>query len=303
MTGTGYYGHVAITLGEVRGVPAADLALEVELKIRADGFAPGVSAMLLPTCHAQGTTSPIVLGQAEIVILQLGFGPREGGDKPYSTSEYARWRLSPNAIEQLERIRNGKNLMLYVSSTVVLLNHGDSLQDVNPQPAGVARPNVYPHSPIWHAGQQQLQVTAETWAHQVLSPWQQAAAVTLVVQLPTTTATDDHRTVVHALTDARQRLHTGDWKGSIRASRDAAEVLRSMHTEQLNPKKTQRTLDEREAAILDAERALIQALFDYGSATHPDPALRATAWNRQHAMLALATTTAIAQRLFLDLPS
>lgn len=253
MTGTGYYGYVAIALGEVREVPAADLALEVELKIRADGFAPGVSAMVLPTCHAQGATSPVVLGQAETIILQLGFAADAGGDKLYSTSECARWRLSPNAVEQLEHIRDGKNLTLRVTSTVVLLTHGDSLQDVNPPPAGAARPNVYRHSPIRHTGQQQLQVTAEIWAHQVLSPWQQAAAVTLVVKLPTATATDDHRTVVQALTDARQRLISGDWKGSIRASRDPADVLRSMHTQQLNPKKTQRTLDEREAAILDAD--------------------------------------------------
>jgi hypothetical protein len=52
------------------------------------------------------------------------------------------------------------------------------------------------------------------------------------------------------------------------------------------------------AAIPDAERQLIQSLFDYGSATHPDPVLRATAWTREHAMLALANATAVAQRLF-----
>ena len=51
------------------------------------------------------------------------------------------------------------------------------------------------------------------------------------------TATDDHRTVIRDLTDARQRLDAGDWKGSVRASRDAAEVLRGMHAEHLNPKK------------------------------------------------------------------
>jgi hypothetical protein len=90
MAGTGYYGHVAITLGEVRGVPTADLALELELQIRADGFAPGVTAMIIPTCHAQGIGSPIVLGQAEVIITQVGFAPHEGGDKPYATSEYAR---------------------------------------------------------------------------------------------------------------------------------------------------------------------------------------------------------------------
>jgi hypothetical protein len=104
--------------------------------------------------------------------------------------------------------------------------------------------------------------------------------------------------VIRELTDARQRLDAGDWKGSIRASRDAAEVLRGMYDEHLNPKKTQRDVDEREAAILDAERQLIQSLFDYGSATHPDPHLRSAAWTREHAQLMLATTTAVAQRLF-----
>ena len=91
---------------------------------------------------------------------------------------------------------------------------------------------------MWHAGQEQLDIPAETWAREVLTPWQQAAAVTLVVKLPEGTATDDHRTVIRDLTDARQRLDAGDWKGSIRASRDAAEVLRGMHAEHLNPKKT-----------------------------------------------------------------
>jgi hypothetical protein len=65
--------------------------------------------------------------------------------------------------------------------------------------------------------------------------------------------------VIRDLTDARQRRDAGDWKGCIRASRDAAEVLRSMHAEQLNPKKTLRNVDERQAAILDAERQLIHS--------------------------------------------
>ncbi len=298
ITGTGYYGHAAITAGTVRGSVNADPVLEVELKIRADGFAPGVAAMILTSCQVQGSVQSADLGQAETIITHLGFTLREGGDKPYATSEYARWHLTPTGVEHIERVRNGGNLVLYVTPTVVLLNHGEPVPGLHPRPEGVPRPNASPHSPIRHAGQECLDIPAETWARQVLTPWQQAAAITLVVKLPAGTATDDHRTVVRDLTDARQRLDAGDWKGSIRASRDAAEVLRSMHAEQLNPKKTLRNVDEREAAILDAERQLIQSLFDYGSATHPDPGLRATAWTREHAMLALATTTAVAQRLF-----
>jgi hypothetical protein len=71
-----------------------------------------------------------------------------------------------------------------------------------------------------------------------------------------------------------------------------------LHAEHISNKKAIRTLNEREAAILDAELKLIQALFDYGSATHPDPGLRDIAWSRRHALLALATAAAIAQRLF-----
>jgi hypothetical protein len=274
-----------------------DPVLEIELKIRADGFAPGVAAMILASCHVQGAKLPADLGKAETIITQLGFASFEGGDKPYTTTEFARWHLTQAGVEQLERIRDGGNLTLYVTPEVILLNHGEPVPRMHPSPEGAIRPNVSPHSPIRHTGQERLDIPAETWARQALTPWQQAAAVTLIVRLPESTATDDHRTVIRDLTDARQRVDAGDWKGSIRASRDAVEVLRGMHDGHLNPKK-QRDVNQREAAILDAERQLIQSLFDYGSATHPDPALRATAWTREHAMLALATATAIAQRLF-----
>jgi len=52
----------------------------------------------------------------------------------------------------------------------------------------------YAH-PIIKAGTYWLDVPAETWAHQVLTPWQQAAAP-LVVKLPEGTATDAQRTVI-----------------------------------------------------------------------------------------------------------
>jgi hypothetical protein len=297
MTGTGYYGHLAITLGDARGVPASDVALEVQLRIQADGFAPGVAAMILPHGHAEGAVASVELGQAETIIVQLGFS---GGDKPFTSRERARWNLSPTAVQRLEHARDGGDLMLHITPEVVILNHGEPPPDLYQPPAGVARPRVNPHSPLRHLGQEHLTVRAEAWAREILTPWQQAAAVTLVVKLPADTATDDHRAVIRNLTDARQRLDAGDWKGSVRASRDATEVLRGMYAQHLNPRKTLRRIDEREAAILDAERSLIQAFFDYGSATHSDPGLRAITWTREHALLALATATAVAQRIFAD---
>jgi hypothetical protein len=130
--GTGYYGHVAITAGAVRGRTPLDPALEIELKIQADGFAPGVAAMILASCHVRGARLQADLGQAETIITQLGFPPRDGGDTPCTTRVFARWRLTQAGVEHLERVRDGGNLAVYVTPEAVLLNHGESLPGLYP---------------------------------------------------------------------------------------------------------------------------------------------------------------------------
>lgn len=105
--GTGYYAHVTITAAAVRGRALLDPVLEIELKIRADGLAPGVAAMILASCHAQVAKLTADLGKAELIITQLGFASFEGSGKPYATSEYARWHLTQAGVEQLERVRDG----------------------------------------------------------------------------------------------------------------------------------------------------------------------------------------------------
>ena len=146
-TGTGYYGHVTITAGTVRGRALLDPVLEIELKIQADGLAPGVAAMILASCHVQGAKLPADLGKAETIITQLGFASFEGGDKPYTTSEYARWHLTQAGVEQLERVRDGGKLTLYVTPEVVLLNHGEPVPGLYPRPEGALRPNRQPAQP------------------------------------------------------------------------------------------------------------------------------------------------------------
>ena len=88
------------------------------------------------------------LGKAELIITQLGFASFEGGGKPYATSEYARWHPTQPGVEQLERVRDGGRLLLYVTPEVVLLNQGEPIPGTYPTPEGAIRPNVNPHSPI-----------------------------------------------------------------------------------------------------------------------------------------------------------
>ena len=62
-TGTGYYGHVAVALGIVRGIAPLGPVLEIQLKIQADGFAPGVAAMILASCQVQGPGCRLTSGR------------------------------------------------------------------------------------------------------------------------------------------------------------------------------------------------------------------------------------------------
>ncbi len=133
----------------------------------------------------------------------------------------------------------------------------------------------------------------------VLDPWQQGAAVSLVISLPPTGATDVHRAVVARLAEASRHLDVGQWKASIAASREATDLLRAMRPTMIRPKAQDRGTDEREAAILDAIGSLTQALFAYESqASHPDAHLRDVAWNRENAVLALGAAASVAQLVF-----
>jgi len=123
--------------------------------------------------------------------------------------------------------------------------------------------------------------------------------VTVVLPLPQAGATDEHRTIVARLTTARQELDRGNWKPSISATREAVGLLRQMRPVAIIARAQDRTLADREAAILDQLAGFIQALYDYESAAvHPDPHLRDIAWSRENAVLALGAAASAAQLIF-----
>ena len=64
----------------------------------------------------------------------------------------------PTAVQRLERARDGGDLTLHVTPEAVILNHGEPLQDVDQPPPSAVRPNVNPHSPVRHLGQEHLTV-------------------------------------------------------------------------------------------------------------------------------------------------
>jgi hypothetical protein len=274
-------------IGDVRGIPGMEPVLQVTLHALTGGLPDGASALFLVTALLQADNGPMIdLGTAEPLLKQLSYGKAE----PHKFPLYARWRLSAAAIERIEQARDGGGFMLQVTAEYGLMG-GTTAPDWRQPHRPIRGP--YPDVP----GQKIIK--AHDWALNVLEQWQQAAAVSLVIPLPQSGATDEHRTIVARLATARQEIDQGHWKPSISATREAVELLRKMRPDTITPKAQDRVLGEREAAILDRLAAFIHALFDYESAaSHPDPHLRSIAWSRENAMLALGSTASVAQLIF-----
>jgi hypothetical protein len=272
---------------DVRGVPSVEPTLQVILQAVSGGLPDGASALFLihGLLQADGGRT-IDLGMAEPVFEQLSYGSPE----PRKFQLQPRWRVSSAGIERLEQARAAGNFMLQVTVRYGLMG-------------GTAAPDwEEPHRPVrapFPAQPTQVIVKAHDWVQDVLEPWQQASAISLVIPLPQAGATDDQRAVVARLADARRELDKGQWKPSIAASREAVELLRTMRPAPINPKAQLRDPQEREAVILDRLSDLVQALFDCDSAaSHPDPRLRGIIWNRGNALLALGTAASVAQMIF-----
>jgi hypothetical protein len=287
---SGYPDKAFVTVpsfGDVRGVPSYEPALQATLKVVTAGLPDGASALFVVTGQVQADSGRVAdLGTAEPVFEQLSYGP----DQLREFDSQVRWRLSSAGVERLEQIRAGGGFMMSVGVRYGLLG-GTGAPNCRDPHRPVRVP--YPDQPV------QIIIKAHDWVENVLEPIQQAAAVSLVVVLPQDRATDDHRTIVARLADAKRELDAGNWNPSIAASREACERLRKMRPATVNPRPQQRELPEREAVILARLGEFTQALFDHDSAaSHPDEHLRDIAWNRENAVLALGTAASLAQLIF-----
>lgn len=283
--------YISATTGELRGIPGVEPVLRLTFNIEAGGLADGASALFLATANIESSPGRLLsLGTAAPVLKLLGFPERDGKDDVYQTPVYAEWKLTDIAIERIEKLRDGGDLTVYPTLEYALIS------------TGIAPPDWrQPERPIratWPGQPTNIRIDSHQWTTNVLEPWQLAAAVSLVVALPSA-ATDEQRAVIARLATARQRLTAGkpdDLKASISASREAVELLRGMRPATVNSSAQRRDLAEREAVILDKMKDLAQALFAYDSAaSHTDPHLRDIAWNRENAVLALGTAVSLAQ--------
>lgn len=286
--------YISATTGELRGIPAAEPVLRLTFDLEAGGLSDGASALFLITGGIRAESGRLLnLGTAAPVLKQLGYEARGGGNV-CKTKVDAEWTLSDTAIERIEKIRDGGDLTICPQVQYALISPGSTFPIWDEPQRPIRFP--YPGQPT------EVRIDAHQWMQNVLEQWHLAAAISLVVALPTEAATDEHRTVISRLTTAKQLLTAGtpdNLKASIEASREACELLRKMRPATINPNPPQRELPEREAFILEKMTEFTQALFNYDSAaSHTDPHLRGIVWRRENAVLALGTAASLAQLIF-----
>ena len=192
------------SFGDVRGIPSYEPALQATLKVVTAGLPDGASALFLVTGQVQADSGRMAdLGTAEPVFEQVSYGP----DQPREFDSQVRWRLSSAGVERLEQIRAGGGFMMSVGVRYGLLG-GTGAPDWREPHRPVRVP--YPDQPV------QIIIKAHDWVQNVLEPIQQAAAVSLVVALPQDRATDDHRTIVARLADAKRETGRGQLEAEHR---------------------------------------------------------------------------------------
>ena len=286
-------GEVRFEVRRLQGLPGAASTLTLDCELTALGFYPGAAAILFAEVHLWFAGSNLSLGAARPLPVVLGY-PRAQSfvgqpEFPGPLTEQLHVDLSSGSVLRLEELRAGGEFKLQVQVTCLLTSRGSAEPDT-PLPPGM-RPSPSTH-PLAHWSYDH-QVTREAW-FSVLRGWGTGIAIPLGVALPDALPGRDHVLVVAQLRDGLDRMHNGDFKGSMAASRQVAEVLRRMLGEANGLPK-----DPRQRTARQRRRALAQSLFDLTSApAHADDHVRDEAWAREDALLALASAAALAQRVF-----
>jgi hypothetical protein len=288
-------GEVRFEIRRLQGLTGTASTLAMECELTALGFFPGAAAIVFAEVHAWFSGSNLSLGAIRPAPVVLGY-PRTQSfvgqpDLPSPLTEHLHLDLSGGAIMRLEELRAGGEFKLQVQVTCLLTSPGSAEADAPPPPG--ARPSPSTH-PLTHWNHER-HVTREEW-FSVLRGWGTGISIPLGVAIPDALPDRDHVLVVAQLRDGLDRMHNGDFKGSIAASRQVAEVLRAkLGAADGLPK------DPRQRTARQRRSALAQSLFDLTSAAaHSDDHVRDEAWAREDALLALASAAALAQRVFRD---
>lgn len=287
------YGEIDVELVGAHGWPGLSPTLGLDTDVLALGFRPGASCLLLGQASAWFARSNVVVGSTVVMPYTLAYKPTQQyldhPSMPTPRRVQLRLPIDAAALMSFEGLRDGGDFRLQLDVTVVLVSDGYA-DPRQPDPPGMrSTASLQRDVPI----QTSLQVSQDDW-NRVLTAWNRGVAIPLGVPIPEIIPGAERIKIVSQLRDACARMNDGDAKGSINASREAVELLRTM-CDNGSPQPS----DPKRRTVAQRRRALAQALFDLASAaSHADPVIRDEAWSRRDAMLVLAGAAALADRVF-----
>lgn len=283
-------GSIHLEWTGVEARPGIGPQVELHGKLTARGFHVGavvqlqaeVTAWDLTSTYALlGTTTPVpfVLNWEKQAFAQLNPPP------PDETVWDVRASLPVSAamIEKLEERRQGKDFTLQIDTTPLLVDQGEATEPLPP-----ARYAAYPVINF----QDRLPVPQHRWTA-LLERFEQGASFHVLLPLPLADRSTDRGEVVHRLREARRKIDTADYEGSVAESRKALELLRRMFpASRALPPARERDPAQRVAAVLDALHGLASA------GPHMDAAIRDWVPTRAEAVAIAASSLAMAQGAF-----
>lgn len=193
--------------------------------------------------------------------------------------------MPPQVLEALEQRRQGKDFMLQMDTTILLVDGGDPV-------VGERRADHAGTHPT-RDGQDRLSISEHDWA-QVLQRWERGMGVSVLVPLPATEPNVERAGVVRRLTTARQKLDGGDYQGVFIECRQALELLRGLSPAARPLPKDFKKQDaaQRIHAVLDSLHVLASAAF------HADDPIKDFVPARADAVSLIGATASVAQQVF-----
>ncbi|MGA2805867.1 MAG: hypothetical protein ABSF89_16010 [Acidimicrobiales bacterium] len=272
-------GSLLWSITGVHGEAILDPVVVVDGQLDYQGFPRGAVLLLLATASAQveGSGTMAQLGPAELLTVQLAANSSGG----MATRDiHLRFQFSMTAALEFERRRAGSGFQLFANSQVIALWFGQPMTDNEA-------------FPILSLATTQRSVTAAEW-NTVVSQWGRGVAIPLLVPLPQALPTPEHQAIVSCLQEALSKVQAGNFRDAVLDARRATELMRKLLPAVPGSSKRERTVPERQSALLDA-------LFDLESAAaHPDEPVRSAVWHREDALLVLATAAGLAQLVMME---
>jgi hypothetical protein len=282
-------GQFDIQWESLYGEHGVNASLALRGTLNATRFLPGAALTVSVRVKAQGLQQRdnLYLGFSESAILTVGHPMLSYANDPrWATDIYPHQvdlhiSMDSLALEELEQCRQGRQFQLLIDSFILLANPGRvDLQEGDR--AGHSTAQV----------QQNYYVEELEWAA-VLNQWRRGVGVPIVVSIPQPLTGGRTSEIVGLIVSSWRKINDGDYQSAIIETRKAVELLRKIDpSANLPPKATDRTVDDRVNAVLDALFALAS------SPTHADGATANFIPERSDAVAVAGAAAAMANAVF-----